>query len=69
MLCRFGPNSKGSLLTLRPLTASAYHELGKVLWGQRKREDAQKAANNPREHDRLMNTGNRCQVFMGCKAG
>lgn len=26
-----------------PLTASAYHELGKVLWGQRKREDAQKA--------------------------
>ena len=28
---------------LRPLTASAYHELGKVLWGQKRREDAQKA--------------------------
>ena len=27
----------------RPLTASAYHELGKCLWGQRRREDAQKA--------------------------
>jgi len=26
-----------------PLTASAYHELGKVLWGQKRREDAQKA--------------------------
>ncbi|CAE8728824.1 unnamed protein product, partial [Polarella glacialis] len=26
-----------------PLTASAYHELGKCLWAQRKREDAQKA--------------------------
>eukprot|EP00439_Symbiodinium_sp_Y106_P084317 s104_g25.t1 len=26
-----------------PLTASAYHELGKVLWAQRRREDAQKA--------------------------
>ncbi|CAK9021155.1 Kinesin light chain 2 (KLC 2) [Durusdinium trenchii] len=26
-----------------PLTASAYHELGKCLWGQRRREDAQKA--------------------------
>ncbi|CAJ1374202.1 unnamed protein product [Effrenium voratum] len=25
-----------------PLTASAYHELGKVLWAQRRREDAQK---------------------------
>lgn len=26
-----------------PLTASAYHELGKCLWAQRKRDDAQKA--------------------------
>lgn len=26
-----------------PLTASAYHELGKCLWAQRKREDARKA--------------------------
>eukprot|EP00929_Paragymnodinium_shiwhaense_P084169 TRINITY_DN44995_c0_g1_i1.p1 TRINITY_DN44995_c0_g1~~TRINITY_DN44995_c0_g1_i1.p1 ORF type:complete len:984 (+),score=329.16 TRINITY_DN44995_c0_g1_i1:118-3069(+) len=26
-----------------PLTASAYHELGKCLWAQRRREDAQKA--------------------------
>jgi len=32
-----------------PLTASAYHELGKVLWAQRRREDAQKALNRAYE--------------------